>query len=96
MVMQINEVTTTESATQARVPYDPSYDPLMDKTPGLGRDYAPTYWIGTAGEPPADDGPVTQTMEVDVAIIGAGFTGLTAAIFLAQEYGIKATVRPLQ
>lgn len=92
MVMEVNEVTTTESATQARVPYDPSYDPLMDKTPGLGRDYAPTYWIGTAGEPPADDGPVTQTMEVDVAIIGAGFTGLTAAIFLAQEYGIKATV----
>ncbi|PXX94780.1 NAD(P)/FAD-dependent oxidoreductase [Halomonas sp. LBP4] len=80
------------SATAPSQPYDPAYDPLKSTTPGQGRDYAPTYWIGTAGEPPADDGPVTQDMDVDVVIIGAGFTGLTAAIFLAQEYGIRATV----
>ncbi|NIC06273.1 NAD(P)/FAD-dependent oxidoreductase [Billgrantia bachuensis] len=80
------------SATAPSQPYDPAYDPLKSTTPGRGRDYAPTYWIGTAGEPPADDGPVTQDMDVDVVIIGAGFTGLTAAIFLAQEYGIRATV----
>ncbi|WP_104205434.1 NAD(P)/FAD-dependent oxidoreductase [Billgrantia saliphila] len=80
------------SATAPSQPYDPAYDPLKSTTPGQGRDYAPTYWIGTAGEPPADDGPVTQDMDVDVVIIGAGFTGLTTAIFLAQEYGIRATV----
>lgn len=80
------------SATAPSQPYDPAYDPLKSTTPGQGRDYAPTYWIGTAGEPPADDGPVIQDMDVDVVIIGAGFTGLTAAIFLAQEYGIRATV----
>lgn len=79
-------------ATAPSQPYDPAYDPLKSATPGQGRDYAPTYWIGTAGEPPADDGPVTQDMDVDVVVIGAGFTGLTAAIFLAQEYGIRATV----
>ncbi len=79
-------------ATAPSQPYDPAYDPLKSATPGQGRDYAPTYWIGTAGEPPADDGPVTGDMDVDVVIIGAGFTGLTAAIFLAQEYGIRATV----
>ncbi|PMR72456.1 NAD(P)/FAD-dependent oxidoreductase [Billgrantia endophytica] len=79
-------------STAPSQPYDPAYDPLKSATPGQGRDYAPTYWIDTAGEPPADDGPVTQDMEVDVVIIGAGFTGLTAAIFLAREYGIRATV----
>ena len=79
-------------ATAPSKPYDPAYDPLVSATPGQGREYAPTYWIGTAGEPPADDGPITHDIDVDVAIIGSGFTGLTTAIFLAQEYGIKATV----
>lgn len=82
----------TATRTAPSQPYDPAYDPLKSATPGAGRDYAPTYWIGTAGEPPADDGPVTQDTDADVVIIGAGFTGLTAAIFLAQEYGIRATV----
>ena len=72
--------------------YDPRYDPLVDAGPGHNRDYAPTYWIGTAGPPPADDGPITQDVDVDVAIIGSGYTGLACAIFLAQEHGIKATV----
>ena len=80
------------SATPPSRPYDPAYDPLVSATPGHGRDYAPTYWIGTAGEPPEDDGPITHDIDVDVAIIGSGFTGLTTAIFLAQEHGIKATV----
>jgi glycine/D-amino acid oxidase-like deaminating enzyme len=31
-------------------------------------------------------------VDVDVAIVGSGFTGLSAAIFLAQEHGIRATV----
>ncbi|MDT8878804.1 FAD-binding oxidoreductase [Halomonas saccharevitans] len=83
---------TEASQTSPSQPYDPAYDPLKSATPGAGRDYAPTYWIGTAGEPPADDGPIAQDTDADVVIIGSGFTGLTAAIFLAQEYGIKATV----
>lgn len=77
---------------QASAPYDPHYDPLVSAGPGLDRAYAPTYWIGTAGTPPEDDGPVRADMDVDVAIIGSGFTGLTCAIFLAREFGIKATV----
>lgn len=80
------------NATPAQRAYDPAYDPLCAQNPGVGTDYAPTYWIGTAGEPPADDGPIQHDIEVDVAIIGSGFTGLTTAIHLAQEYGIKATV----
>ena len=35
---------------------------------------------------------MTADMDVDVAIIGSGFTGLSTALFLAREHGIKATV----
>src|SRR5437867_8089835 len=80
------------SSTAPSKPYDPAYDPLASDSPGQGREYAPTYWIGTAGEPPSDDGPIMHDIDVDVAIIGSGFTGLSCAIFLAQEHGIKATV----
>ena len=80
------------SATRALDRYDPAYDPLLSPTPGCGRDYAPTYWIDTAGEPPVDDGPIDSDREVDVAIIGSGFTGLSAAIALARDHGIRATV----
>ena len=73
-------------------PYDPRYDPLVSPTPGHGNAYAPTYWVGTAGAPPDDDGPVRGDMDVDVAIVGSGFTGLSAALFLAREHGIRATV----
>ena len=38
--------------------YDPHYDPLVSDSPGRNRDYAPTYWIATAGTPPDDDGPL--------------------------------------
>lgn len=73
-------------------PYDPAYDPVHARNPGRNRDYAPTYWIATAGAPPEDDGPVTGDMDVDVAIVGSGYTGLSAAIHLAREHGIKAVV----
>ncbi|MGV8804617.1 MAG: NAD(P)/FAD-dependent oxidoreductase [Polaromonas sp.] len=72
--------------------YDPRYDPLVDRNPGQGRDYAPTYWVATAGEPPEDDGPITRDTDADVVIVGSGFTGLATALFLAREHGIKATV----
>lgn len=73
-------------------PYDPQYDPLVAANPGHGTGYAPTYWVGTAGRPPDDDGPVSGDMDVDVAIVGSGFTGLATALFLAREHGIRAVV----
>ncbi len=72
--------------------YDPRYDPLVDRSPGRGRDYAPTYWVASAGAPPADDGPIETDTDTDVVIVGSGFTGLAAALFLAREHGIRATV----
>lgn len=81
-----------DGATQARVAYDSAYDPLVSATPGYGQEYAPTYWIGTAGEPPADDGPINADCDADMVIVGSGFTGLNAAIYLAQEYGVRALI----
>ncbi len=69
-----------------------TYDPLIDKTPGHGSDYAPTYWVASAGTPPEHDGAISDNCEVDVAIIGGGFTGLATAMFLAQSHNIKAHV----
>jgi glycine/D-amino acid oxidase-like deaminating enzyme len=72
--------------------YDPQYDPLVAPHPGHGRDYAPTYWVGTAGTPPDDDGRLVRDTDADVVIVGSGFTGLATALFLAREHGIRATV----
>ncbi|HRO13806.1 MAG TPA: FAD-binding oxidoreductase [Paracoccus sp. (in: a-proteobacteria)] len=72
--------------------YDGLYDPLTARTLGRGSDYAPTYWIATAGTPPEDDGPVTGDMDVDVAVIGSGYTGLNCAIALARDYGMQPVV----
>ena len=72
--------------------YDPHYDPVVDAGPGHNRDYAPTYWIGTAGTPPGDDGPVSEDFDTEVVVIGSGYTGLSCAIHLARDHGIEATV----
>ncbi|AUH64225.1 NAD(P)/FAD-dependent oxidoreductase [Paracoccus zhejiangensis] len=73
-------------------PYDPLYDPMTAPSLGPQSDYAPTYWIGTAGPAPEADGPVRGDMDVDVAVIGSGYTGLSTAIHLAKMHGIKAVV----
>lgn len=72
--------------------YDPQHDPIADAGPGHNRDYAPTYWIATAGAPPPDDGAIRGDVDADVVVIGSGYTGLSCAIHLAKEHGIKATV----
>ncbi|MBJ2153556.1 FAD-binding oxidoreductase [Paracoccus sp. IB05] len=83
---------TVREISGRAVPFDPFYDPMTARGLGPGSNYAPTYWIGTAGTAPEGDGPVTRAMDVDVAVIGSGYTGLSTAIHLAREHGIKATV----
>ncbi len=75
-----------------RASYDPRYDPLVAADPGTGRDYAPSYWVATAGEPPEDDGPITGDVDADVVVIGSGSTGVATALYLAQEHGVRAVV----
>jgi len=82
----------SSSPTAPPRPYNPQYDPLVATNPGAGQAYAPTYWVASAGTPPDDDGPVRHDIDVDVAIIGSGSTGMSTALFLAQEHGIQAVV----
>ena len=69
--------------------YDPAYDPLVSP-PGQGQDYAPTYWVATAvaaaGRRPG------QWRYGGDAVVGSGFTGLSAALTLARDYGVRAVV----
>jgi glycine/D-amino acid oxidase-like deaminating enzyme len=73
-------------------PYDSSYDPLVAQQPGHGMDYAPTYWVASAGTPPEDDGPIQGDCDVDVVVVGSGATGMSTALYLAQDHGIQAVV----
>lgn len=73
-------------------PYASRFDPLVDRNPGHNTAYAPTYWVASAGAPPDDDGPVCSDLDADVVIIGSGSTGISTALYLAQEHGIKAIV----
>ena len=44
----------------------------------------PSLWYATAAPPP-DLGPLEESLEADVCIIGAGYTGLSTALHLAQD-----------
>lgn len=65
------------------------YDSLVyDRTFPIG-----SYWETTvAPVQPADYPPLTQDLTCDVAILGGGITGLTAALHLARDHGIHAHV----
>ena len=83
------------AAPETRAPqaaYDPRYDPLLAPTPGTDQACAPTWWVASAGPAPEDDGPLRQDIDVDVAIVGSGSTGMATAMYLAQEHGIAAVV----
>lgn len=68
------------------------YDPLTSNSPGTGLEHTPSYWADTAGPEPENDGKVETSIETDIAIIGAGYTGLSCALYLARDYGAKPIV----
>lgn len=52
----------------------------------------PSYWEATAPIPRDAYAPLEGDASCDVAIIGGGFTGLSAALHLARDFGIEARV----
>ena len=51
-----------------------------------------SYWEATAGPLGIDTPPLAADTRTDVAVIGAGYTGLSAAIRLREAYGMDVTV----
>jgi glycine/D-amino acid oxidase-like deaminating enzyme len=68
------------------------YDPLKDASPGLNHPYPDSYWAKNSGTQPSNAGTLTQDIDVDVAIIGSGYTGLSCALHLAKEHNIEAHI----
>jgi gamma-glutamylputrescine oxidase len=66
-------------------------DPLKGRGPGQGLPHAPSYWSAVSGAAPADDGALSGERETDIAVIGGGYTGLSAAYHLARG-GARVTV----
>jgi glycine/D-amino acid oxidase-like deaminating enzyme len=66
------------------------YDPLIDDTPPSDQYQPDSFWV--SGKDSARYSPLIGEHKTDVVIIGAGYTGLSCALHLAQEYGIQCTV----
>ena len=48
----------------------------------------PSYWEATAGTPALQSEALSGTQSCDVAVIGGGYTGLSAALHLARDFNI--------
>ena len=68
------------------------YDPLVHAIPESRFPDPQSYWLAVSGPEPQDDGVLQGDVEADVAIIGGGYTGLTSALVLARDHGIRAVV----
>ncbi len=52
----------------------------------------PSYWEATAGQLPVAAAPLDRSESCDVAVIGGGYTGLSAALHLARDHQIDVRV----
>ncbi|MBY5992232.1 NAD(P)/FAD-dependent oxidoreductase [Ferrimonas balearica] len=58
------------------------YDPLHQRHPGQGEPYPDSYWAQTV--PPLTLPTLSESLDVEVAIVGGGYTGLSTALHLAR------------
>lgn len=68
------------------------YDPLVSSSPPATNQHVASYWADTCHQPVATDGALTGDQTCEIAIVGAGYTGLSAALHLGRDHGVSATV----
>ncbi len=54
--------------------------------------HPPSYWAATAGPSPFTTAPLAADRTAEVAVIGAGYTGLAAAYHLAGTHRVETVV----
>lgn len=52
----------------------------------------PSYWEATAADCRVEAGPLSGSAQCDVAIIGGGYTGVSAALHLGRDHSLDARV----
>ena len=57
-----------------------------------GQQHVDSYWAATGGPEIADAAPVSGDLDVDIAIIGGGYTGLSTALHLGRKFGLTSHV----
>lgn len=70
------------------------YDPLVDLCPPSNQQFPDSYWASTNNcEKYASECEMLQGhKQTDVVIIGAGYTGLSCALHLAENYNVECTI----
>ncbi|MDM7860258.1 FAD-dependent oxidoreductase [Alteromonas sp. ASW11-36] len=66
------------------------YDPLLDNTIPADQRAPTSLWAEDQAQPSYPQ--LTQDINIDVAIIGGGFTGLSAAFHLVEQYGVNVAL----
>lgn len=66
------------------------YDPITDPFPNPWQGYPESFWASTVT--PEKGEALHDQVDADVAVIGAGYTGLSAAYHLQQKYRAKVVV----
>ncbi|WP_037471766.1 NAD(P)/FAD-dependent oxidoreductase [Shewanella waksmanii] len=67
-----------------------NYDPLHSTHPA-NQDWPSSYWSSTVSQPKPLDS-ITGTQSADVVVIGAGYTGMLTAHYLASQFDVDCIV----